>query len=305
MPGSTASRASRPMGPSGDSSKARSVPLQFRHVTISSPSWRSFVDRLVGAVLVGVGGHELGVVGGAAEAVGLQDDLRAGAVHGLHQAEGRQGRDLRLPGLHGRHEGRVVARHEALDGDAERLGEVVGQGLDVLDEGACLARGHEADDELLGTSCARVGRRGQRRWRRAPRRARATVSGVETSVTSMSGPRARAGVVSGPPAARPARQPAVPPPIRTPVGLGPEELGSTRRPVRVASALPDTSPRRSPAAHRPEPRWPRAGGRRRGEDGQAAPPDDGHRQQHADRQQPALARARRRTMTRPRAAGAR
>ena len=123
------------MGPSGVSSKARAVPLQLRYGTIASPSCALVRDRLVGAVRVRVGGHELGVVRAAAEALRLQDDLGAGAVDGLHQAEGRQGGDLGLPGLHGRHEGGVVVRDEALDGDAQGLGQVVGQGLDVLDEG--------------------------------------------------------------------------------------------------------------------------------------------------------------------------
>ena len=64
-------------------------------------------DRLVGTVLVRGVGEELRVVGGASETHGLEDDLRAGHVDRLDHAQRRQGADVSLPDLQGRHESRI------------------------------------------------------------------------------------------------------------------------------------------------------------------------------------------------------
>ena len=108
------------------------------------------LDRLVGAVGGRIGREELRVVGPAAVARGLQDDLGPSLVDGLDEAVRRERADLRLPGRHRGDERGVVARDDPTDGDAQLLGQIVHERLDVLDEGLRFAGRDESHDELRG-----------------------------------------------------------------------------------------------------------------------------------------------------------
>jgi hypothetical protein len=132
------------------------------------------LDRRVGAVLVRVVGHPLGVIRGAAVADRLQDDLGACAITGLQERRWPERADVGLAGAHGLHETGVVVADHALDLDAEVCGEHISDRLDLLDQRIGLTRRNESDGDavrpvgLLVDRCRCGGRaRGARACRRA------------------------------------------------------------------------------------------------------------------------------------------